>query len=243
MDRRSFNNYLLLSILSSSLFGEDKSKIILNDSNVSLFNNLKKIKKYYITIDDGYHYVKEILAVANEKNVKLNLFIIGSIIEENPKIWIEAIEQGHLLGSHTYNHYQFSKHSYKDIKKDFKQYENIMKDKIGLEHYNNIKFFRFPYGDKGNIHNKKDIHKLITQDYGWETVDWDLDLSFNHKDHRCRSFTLDEQKDCYSSYCSKSIKPKNIVLFHFKKPDNICLDDFITFGLKHDLEFLRLDHK
>lgn len=242
MERRTFNSYLLLSLLSNiPIFAKDEKSYL--DSNLSKLNNILIQKIYYITLDDGYHYVEEILNIANEKNVKLNLFIIGSIIESNPKIWIKAIEDGHLLGSHTYSHLKCSKHSYKEIKKDFKQYELVMKDKIGVENFKNIEYFRFPYGDSGNRHNRKDINKLITQDYGWDIVKWDLDLSFNHKDHGCRSFTLEEQIDCYSNYCLHSIKKKNIVLLHFKKPDHKCLDDFITYGLKHDFEFARLDNK
>jgi hypothetical protein len=116
-----------------------------------------------------------------------------------------------------------------------------MKQKLGEENFSHIKYFRFPYGDIGNKSNRGDIHKLITQDYEWKVVGWDLDLSFKHESKHCSSFILEEQIETYLSYNHQTQKDKNIVLFHFKKPDNDCLSSFINFGLNNDCKFLRLD--
>jgi peptidoglycan/xylan/chitin deacetylase (PgdA/CDA1 family) len=219
---------------------QEEEKII---SNINSKDSLKSnCKNYYLTIDDGYHFKEEILNIANEKNIKLNLFIIGNLICKNPKIWLKAIEDGHLLGSHTFNHIMFSKSSYQKIKNDFSLYKEKVSNSIGKNNFENIEFFRFPYGDKGNKNNYKDIHKLITEEYGWKISKWDLDLSFNTKFFIC-SYTFPEQQQKISDYCSHSKKENNTVLLHFKKPDHLALREIIKYGDLHGLNFKRLDNK
>lgn len=80
----------------------------------------KKRNKDFLTVDDGWHYKKTILEIADHYKVPLNMFIIGKIIEEDPAIWQKAIEKGHMLGSHSQHHHKFSKTDKKIIVDDFR---------------------------------------------------------------------------------------------------------------------------
>jgi peptidoglycan/xylan/chitin deacetylase (PgdA/CDA1 family) len=263
MNRRDFNKLLIFTIFynysKSNLlankqtenqltnYGENLLTLPDNLSDTALYinkdiKNPNKIQKYYLTLDDGYLYQEEMINIANEKNIKLNLFIIGKIIEQDPKLWLSAIEQGHLLGSHSYSHLMFSKNSYQKITTDFEIYKQKISNVIGLENFQKIKYFRFPYGDEGSKRNKQDINKLITETYGWNIVRWDLDLSFNHQ-VKFRSFSHNEQIATYQHYSNNTKKDKNVILLHFKQPDNLCLKSFIDFGLEQNFEFMRLDDK
>ena len=96
MDRRLFTK-LCLGTVSAPLFATEKPK------------EQKKETKIFLTVDDGWHYKKTILEIADHYKVPLNMFIIGKIIEEDPAIWRQAIEKGHMLGSHSQYHHKFSK--------------------------------------------------------------------------------------------------------------------------------------
>ena len=83
----------------------------------------KKDVEIYLTVDDGWNHKKAIIETANHYKVPLNLFIIGKVIEQDPAIWRQAIDKGHMLGSHTYNHHKLSRIDEEIIAADFKQYK------------------------------------------------------------------------------------------------------------------------
>jgi peptidoglycan/xylan/chitin deacetylase (PgdA/CDA1 family) len=118
-------------------------------------------KEIYLTVDDGWYFTSQIVDLANHYKVPLNMFVIGQIVQENPKFWNKAVEQGHLLGSHTYYHPKFSRTDSTAIANDFAKYEQSMKNKIGTEGFKKITHFRYPYGNKGNQANKDEIKKRL----------------------------------------------------------------------------------
>ncbi len=226
MDRRFFAKFCL-GAAATTLFAEDLSRA------------QKKDVEVFLTVDDGWYYKDEILAIANRYNVPLNLFIIGQIIEKEPKVWAKAIERGHLLGSHTYNHHKLSRISEGVAVKDFKQYKKSVTNSLGTENYEKIKFFRYPYGDKGNKHTSVATKKILA-DSGWQESWWNMDLSFASSKYGVSAF-----KDPHEqlTFFSKNIKSINVPLFHFKNPDVKTLELIIEHGVANGYKFSRLDNK
>lgn len=79
---------------------------------------LEKLKKYnayamgkddkvlYLTFDEGSleTYLKEIVDVLNENNVKGTFFLCYTFMKKNPKLIYEMVEKGHSIGNHTASH-------------------------------------------------------------------------------------------------------------------------------------------
>lgn len=64
-------------------------------------------KSIYMTMDLGYEYedhTRQILDIALEKDVKLNLFITGSFIDKNSDMVVRMTNEGHLIANHTDYH-------------------------------------------------------------------------------------------------------------------------------------------
>ena len=67
--------------------------------------------KIALTFDDGPHpvYTEELLDGLKKRKVMATFFLIGNNIEGNEEIVKRMAEEGHLIGSHTYNHVQCNK--------------------------------------------------------------------------------------------------------------------------------------
>lgn len=223
MDRRAF---------AKICFGSAASLLVADDTTID-----KKSVEIFLTVDDGWHYKKTILEIANHYGVALNLFIIGKVIEKDPKIWQDAIEKGHLLGSHTYNHFKLSHIDENIIAADFKQYKRCVINSLGSENFEKIKFFRYPYGDMGNKQTKPATKKMI-EDSGWKISWWNMDLSFATSSYGVKAY-----EDPYEQllFFSKNLKNITVPLLHFKDPDAKAIELVIQYGLEKGYKFSRLD--
>lgn len=63
-------------------------------------------KKVAITFDDGPNadYTEELLAGLKERGVNATFFLLGKEVEEHPEIVKDIYEDGHLIGTHSYEH-------------------------------------------------------------------------------------------------------------------------------------------
>ncbi len=245
MERREFLKTAMLGLVGVSVgsaFGNALSPIKLETQKPS------KVKPWIaLTIDDGWFDREKMVNIVNHYQVPANFFIIGRVIEEDPKPWINAIENGHELGCHTYYHNFFSREPISKVNEDFSLYAKTFIDKLGAENFNSIKHFRYPYGDVGNYMNRKYIESLIKA-HGWDIAWWDLDLSFYHRPHfgvyKSPIQPLDkfkiymEHMEELSMRLGKPTKTK--VLLHFKYPDDLTLKDVIEYSLKQGYEIKRL---
>lgn len=67
-------------------------------------------KKIAITFDDGPNneYTEELLAGLKERGVKATFFLLGKEVEKYPDIVAKIHEEGHLIGTHSYEHVNLS---------------------------------------------------------------------------------------------------------------------------------------
>lgn len=194
----------------------------------------------YLTVDDGWHYKKTILEIADHYKVPLNMFIIGKVIEQDPSLWIKAMDRGHILGSHTYLHPKFSKIDSSIANEDFKLYKTKMVNIMGRENFDRIKYFRYPYGDTGNSENRSEIKKMV-EDNGWKISWWNNDLSFKSSGYGVSPYR--DPREQLRSFESTIGKNKNVLLFHFKAPDFQGIELIIKNGLENGHKFCTLNGK
>ncbi|RZJ54864.1 MAG: polysaccharide deacetylase family protein, partial [Flavobacterium sp.] len=82
------------------------SSIISSNYHVKAFcnNPLETEKKIALTFDDGpTSYTLEVLALLKKYNAKATFFCIGKNIEAHPEILKQIIDEGHLVGNHSYS--------------------------------------------------------------------------------------------------------------------------------------------
>lgn len=112
---------------------------------------MKKVA--YLTIDDSPSKdMKKKLDTLVSNGIPAIWFCIGRFLQKKEKYAVHAIQSGHILGNHSYSHPRFS---FLPLKKCFEEIQKT--DKIINDIYRKAqierpaKFFRFPYGDKGDF--------------------------------------------------------------------------------------------
>lgn len=110
------------------------------------------MKKAILTIDDAPSIdFDNKIAFLKDHHVPAVFFCTGSLIPKRERSLVEAIRAGFILGNHSYNHHHFSKLSLKNCEKEITK-ASVLIDQVyemaGVERP--VKWFRFPYGDKGD---------------------------------------------------------------------------------------------
>lgn len=77
-------------------------------------------RRIALTFDDGPHprYTKEILDILEEFGVEATFFVVGVNAETYPELIRRALEEGHEIGNHSYNHYHISELSAEAFARD-----------------------------------------------------------------------------------------------------------------------------
>jgi len=109
------------------------------------------MKKIFLTIDDSPSpQMKEKVDFLVKNGIPAIFFCIGEKMEAFPEMVKYAIQNGFAIGNHSYNHPHFSTISFAEIKAQIVQTEAILDDLFAQAGRRRIKYFRFPYGDKGD---------------------------------------------------------------------------------------------
>lgn len=110
------------------------------------------MKNAYLTIDDSPSgRMGDLIRTLQKLQIPAVFFCIGQNLERYPDYAIEAIQKGFVLGNHSWSHPHFSKLS---IEKCFTEIQrtdellNQLYQVAGVQRTH--KWFRFPYGDKGD---------------------------------------------------------------------------------------------
>lgn len=124
----------------------------------------------YLTIDDGpSKTMKEKANILALKDISAVWFCVGRFLKKRPEHAIHAIETGSIVGNHSYTHPRFS-----NIPLNRCLWEIQETDKAIEEIYSRAgvgrpaKFFRFPYGDKGDLRRWGFNHSEFSQGPGSE---------------------------------------------------------------------------
>lgn len=129
----------------------------------------KEQKKIYLTFDLGYEagYTEQILDVLSKNNIKAVFFLCGNYLQETDLI-TRMVQDGHLIGNHTYHHKDLPTLSEEQITEDIDKLDEAFKLKYGNMYNKPITMFR---PGRGRF-DKKTLQ--IAKSLGKKTVMWSL---------------------------------------------------------------------
>jgi len=128
-------------------------------------------KNICLTFDEGYEngYTAQILDVLKGKGVKAVFFITYDYAKRNANLVKRMIDEGHVVGNHTYNHPSLPTVSDERVISEIKRLHDYIKEQFGYE----MTLFRAPMGE----FSEKTL--AITQSLGYKSIFW----SFAYKDY------------------------------------------------------------
>ena len=156
-------------------------------------------KKICLTFDEGYEngYTPKILDTLKEKGVKAVFFVTYDFASQNPDLVKRMIDEGHIVGNHSYRHYTMDEVSDDVAKEEVSYLHKYVKDKFGYT----MSYFRFPKGE----FSERSLQ--IVKDLGYKSVFW----SFAYADWDPDNQT--EENQAFTHIC-ESTHPGAIFLLH-----------------------------
>lgn len=154
-------------------------------------------RKVYLTFDDGPTSLVTawVLDQLSEFNAKATFFCIGDNIEKYPAIFQSIVNEGHIVGNHTYHHLNGWKTTNQKYIEDSGLCESLITRLVA----NNTKLFRPPYGKIKSVQAKSLIDK------GYKIIMWDvLSADFDNQ--------ISPEK-CLENVI-KNTQPGSIIVFH-----------------------------
>ncbi|MEG1862887.1 MAG: polysaccharide deacetylase family protein [Oscillospiraceae bacterium] len=132
-------------------------------------------KVIYITFDAGYENgnTTALLDALKKHNATAAFFVVGPFIKENPALIKRMIDEGHIIGNHTYRHPDMRQKSKNDFIKELSATEQVFFETTGREI---DKYYRPPEG-KFTTENLQWANEIGYTTVLWSTayVDWKLD--------------------------------------------------------------------
>ena len=124
-----------------------------------------------LTFDDGPHpeYTPKVLELLKEFNSKASFFLIGKNAEKYPELVQQIIEEGHVIGSHSYahtNNYGFL--SRNEVTKDVMKSQKVLFDITKKR----VQYFRPPFGVT-NPNIARAVKNLSLKTFGWSVRSYD----------------------------------------------------------------------
>ena len=156
-------------------------------------------KMICLTFDEGYEngYTPQILDTLKEKKVKAIFFVTYDFASQNPDLVKRMIDEGHIVGNHSYRHYSMDEVSDDVAKEEVTYLHKYIKDKFNYT----MSYFRFPKGE----FSERSLQ--IVKDLGYKSVFW----SFAYADWDPDNQT--EENQAFTHIC-ESTHPGAILLLH-----------------------------
>lgn len=182
-------------------------------------------KRIALTFDDGpAENSLAILDVLNKFQVKASFFCIGKKIEEHPEIFKKIIEEGHMVGNHTYSHTR--KMGFLSTSRIINEIETCdeIAERVGGQ---KLKTFRPPFG----IINPKVQRALEFSEHqviGWNLRSYDGILT-------SRKYILNR--------IVKKVKPGDVILLHDTRIETVeILEQLLLFLQANGYSPVRIDN-
>lgn len=101
-------------------------------------------KNVCLTFDEGYEngYTAQILDTLKEKNVRAIFFCTYDYVKDNPELVKRMIDEGHIVGNHSYRHYNFTQIDLQTARDEITVLHDYVAEQFGYE----MTYFRFPEG-------------------------------------------------------------------------------------------------
>ena len=173
-------------------------------------------KVLYLTFDCGYENgnTGAILDALKKHNAPATFFVVGHYLESAPDLVRRMVEEGHIVGNHTYHHPDMSKISDTTaFQKEMDDVKTLYKELTGQEM---TMYYRPPQG-KYSTSNLKMAKELGYSTFFWSLayVDWNVDEQPSHE-------------EAFKKLCTR-VHPGAVVLLHnTSKTNGEILDELLT---------------
>lgn len=208
--------------------------------------DLEELKKYnayflgpddktiYLTFDEGSldTYLKEIVEVLDQNDVKATIFLCGHYMKNNLDLVKRWADSGHSIGNHTYHHRKMSDYAnasgFMEFKEEILSMEQMYLEAVGRPM---DKVYRDPKGEW----SYRGLQ--IVKDMGYKSFFWSADY-LDWDGEKTKEYALDQMLKKYHNGA--------IYLLHPKQKGNLeALQDFIQemkmqgykFGLVKDIAY------
>lgn len=140
-------------------------------------------KVIYLTFDCGYENgnTEPILDALKKHDVKATFFVVGHFLETAPEMVKRMVEEGHVVGNHTYHHLDMPTISDQEVfRKELDDVADLFAEITGEKL---SPFYRPPQG-KCNEKNMKMAQELGYYTIFWSLayVDWNTDAQPSHEE-------------------------------------------------------------
>lgn len=127
-------------------------------------------KEVTVTFDLGYEngYTGRILDTLKTNNVQAIFFITGPWLKENPELAKRMVEEGHIIGNHTWSHPSLPTISKENMEADINRLQEYIEKTTGQN--NKVKYLRPPKGE----YSEQTLR--WTKEMGYTTVMWSVAL-------------------------------------------------------------------
>jgi len=183
-------------------------------------------KGILLTFDDGPDptVTPQILEVLKKCKIKAVFFITGKKVAANPELVTKIVQDGHVVGNHTFNHSNFFPiYPVKKMVEEINRTSEIIEKTTGKK----VDLFRPPVG----ITNPNVATAVIKT--GKKVIGWSL-----------RSLdTVNTDEKTLKEKILNDIREGDIVLFHDTQVQTAqILDNFIEVCIERGFEFVDADH-
>ncbi len=203
-------------------FGEEGSQPVGNATSEELaqfdayFMGAADEKVIYLTFDCGYENgnTEPILDALKKHNAPATFFVVGHFLEEAPELAERMVEDGHTVGSHTYNHPDITTFSGEQT---FQEEMDAVRAKFWEVTGTELSMYYRPPEGICSAENLRAAQKLGYSTFFWSLayVDWDTENQPNHKEA--------------VEKLTKRIHPGAVVLLHNTSQTNgEILDELLT---------------
>ncbi|WP_242156270.1 polysaccharide deacetylase family protein [Aestuariivivens sediminis] len=195
------------------------------------------LRQIGLTFDDGpSHFSNKIIDILGKYHAKATFFWLGSNLSEHPEVVKRAIEEGHTMANHSWDHANLGNHSIKRFWKEQVKKTNTAFRKL-TDH--RVQYFRPPFG------NISDRQIAFLKNKGIKTILW----TFSSNDWDRTKNSCDQVTRTVMS----KLQPGAIILFHdFDAEDNkdagsnrngmlMALDKILEEGTLLGFEFVSME--
>lgn len=178
-----------------------------------------------LTFDDGpdEQMTPQVLDVLKRHNIKAAFFLIGEKVEKFPHIVKRIVDEGHIIGNHTYSHSGlFPLSSAGKVNDELKRCCDSIYNAVGLR----TELFRPPFGVTNPI-----IGKAVRQ-FGYKTIGWSI-RSLDTVNAKSREDVVEKVE--------RQLHPGAIILLHDRCENaDILLEKIISSSIEKGYEFVSL---
>lgn len=211
--------WLVITALGSGLIGLNYYFKSLNYRSNETQNRIA------ITFDDGpnLEFTPKVLELLRQYNAKATFFCIGKYVEAQPNLVKQIIDEGHVIGNHTYSHSNsFGILSTKKVKAELERTNIVFEKLTGLK----MKLYRPAFGVT-NPKIKRAVKALQLQSIGWNKRS--LDTTSRSQDVIFKRVTID-------------LKPGDVILLHDTSQKTVdTLEQLLLFLQKQNLKSVSID--